>query len=315
MGAGLIRPMASPNRKQVAPRPVWVTGAAGLIGSELVRQASSSASGWRVIPLTRHELDLTDAPAVRERFARDRPGVVIHCAGLTRGPQCEAEPVLARRLNVDVTRHLAALAAEAGAVFVFFSTDLLFDGRKGGYTEQDEPNPRGVYAETKREGELATLEHPGHIVLRTTLNYGRSPAGDRAFNEDMVLAVASGRRLKLFTDEYRSPIAWVETARATWDLVNGLGDGASAGTSPPAGVFHVAGADRLSRWEIGQLVAELHPELRGALEPGSIIDYDGPPRPADSSMCCKRIRPWLTSPLPGFREWVREAAAGVVPRR
>lgn len=284
-------------------KPVWVTGAGGLIGAELVRQALARAPAWRVIPLTRTELDLTDEAAVVRRFREDRPQVVIHCAGLTRGNQCELDPVLARQLNVEVTRRLATLAADA--VFVFFSTDLLFDGRKGGYTEEDEPRPRGVYAETKREGELATLEHPRHIVLRTTLNYGRSPTGDRAFNEDMVQAARAGRRIKLFTDEYRSPIPWKETARATWDLVNGLLE--SPPHPVPAGIFHVAGAERLSRWEIGNLVAELHPELRGALEPSSMRDYQGPPRPADSSMRCERIRPWLTSRLPGFKEWVRSS--------
>jgi dTDP-4-dehydrorhamnose reductase len=282
-------------------KPVWVTGAGGLMGAELVRQASSQAPGWRVIPLTRQDLDLTDEASVLRRFREDQPQVIVHCAGLTRGAQCEADPALARALNIEVTRRLACLAADA--VFVFFSTDLLFNGRRGWYTEQDEPRPRGVYAETKREGELVTLEHPRHIVLRTTLNYGRSPSGDRSFNEDMLRAAAAGRRIQLFTDEYRCPIPWTETARATWDLVNGL---LEPSTLPaPAGIFHVAGSERLSRWEIGKLVAELHPELQGALEPTSIRDYQGPPRPADSSLRCERIRPWLTSRLPGFKEWVR----------
>jgi len=280
-----------------------VTGAGGLIGAELVHQAPLRAPEWRVIPLKRRELDLTDAASVTRRFEQEKPLVIIHCAGLTRGPLCEVEPVLARQLNVEVTRRLAQLAADA--FFVFFSTDLLFDGQRGWYTEHDEPRPRGVYAETKREGELVTLENPRHIVLRTTLNYGRSPTGDRSFNEDMLRAAAEGRRLKLFTDEYRSPIPWVETARATWDLVNGLLERDCL--EPPAGIFHVAGSEKLSRWEIGNLVAELHPELRGLLEPSSIRDYQGPPRPMDSSMRCERIRPWLTSRLPGFREWVKGA--------
>lgn len=297
--------MNSAPPKVRSARPVWVTGAGGLIGAELVRQASTRARGWRVIPLTRSDLDLTDDAAVARRFAEDRPELVIHCAGLTRGPQCEVEPLLARQLNVDVTQRLARRME--GGVFIFFSTDLLFDGQRGWYTEHDEPRPRGVYAETKRAGELAALENPRHIVLRTTLNYGRSPTGDRSFNEDMLKAAAAGRRLKLFTDEYRCPIPWMETARATWDLVQGLAEGASL--KPPSGVFHVAGAERLSRWEIGNLVADLHPELRGALEPSSIRDYQGPPRPADSSMRCERIRPWLTSRLPGFREWAKESRA------
>ncbi len=281
----------------VERRPrVWITGAGGFIGSELARQAHSLAPGWAVIPLARAELDLTEEAQVATRFHEERPEVVIHCAGLTRSPGCEVEPDLARRLNVDVTRRLADLADEA--TLIFFSTDLLFDGRKGWYTEEDEPRPSGVYAETKREGELTVLSHPGHIVVRTTLNYGVSPTGDRSFHEDMLRAVRAGRRLKLFTDEYRCPIAVSATVRATWDLVNSLGKEAAG--PRPSGIFHVAGTQRLSRWEIGALLAEVHPELRGRLDPTSIRDYEGPPRPADSSMCCDRIRPWLSRDLPRF---------------
>lgn len=287
-------------------RPVWVTGAGGLIGAEIVRRAPRCGPGWRVIPLTRGDLDLTDASAVVRRFAVERPAVVIHCAGLTRGAQCEVEPELAHRLNVGVTRCLAGLGSDA--VLVFFSTDLLFDGAKGWYTEDDEPRPRGVYAESKRGGELATLEHSRHVVLRTTLNYGVSPTGDRSFNEEMVKAALAGRRLRLFVDEYRCPLPVIETARATWDVVNAL-DGSAAGPRPQ-GIYHLAGAERLSRWEIGELVAMRHPELRGALEPSSIRDYQGPPRPADSSMRCDRIRPWLSRPLPGFRTWVEQGGSG-----
>lgn len=285
---------------------VWVTGAGGLIGGELARRAADHASRWRVIPLLRRDLDLEDGDAVLRRFERERPRVVVHCAGLTRGPQCEADPERARRLNVDLTRRLAGLSPDT--VLVFFSTDLVFDGRDGGYSEDAEPRPRGVYAETKREGELVVLGQARHLVVRTTLTYGHSATGDRSFNEDMVAAVRAGRRLKLFTDEYRCPIPVEATARAVWELVDGLvGEGEG---QRPSGIYHLGGAERLSRWEIGECVARLNPELRGMLDPSSIREYQGPPRPADSSMRCERIRRWLRSPLPGFRSWVERQVAG-----
>ena len=289
---------------------VWVTGAGGLIGAALVRKAVDCVPGWRVSGIIRADLDLADDAELERRLQADRPDLIVHCACLTRAPQCEVQPELARRLNVEVTRRLADWSGQHGAVLAFFSTDLLFDGTQGWYAETDLPNPRGIYAQTKREGEIAALAYPGHLVIRSTLTYGKSPTGDRSFHEDMLRSVREGRRPRLFTDEFRCPIPVEETARATWELLVGLAGHSSSGR--PSGIFHIAGADRLSRWEIGTLVAEVHPELRGQLDPSSIRDYQGPPRPADCSMRCDRIQPWLSRPLPGFRDWIR---ARVSPSR
>src|SRR5438046_2670669 len=113
----------------------WITGAGGLIGSYFLRTAAPCAPEFQVVGLTRAELDLTDVAAVRERFQQDRPQVVIHCAALSKSTACEKEPALARKLNVDVTEYLAKLAEDIP--FVFFSTDLVFDGKKGRYVERD----------------------------------------------------------------------------------------------------------------------------------------------------------------------------------
>jgi dTDP-4-dehydrorhamnose reductase len=284
-----------------SPR-VWITGAGGLIGAEMVRGASA---GVEVVALTRALLDLTDFAAVERRYREDRPAAVVHCAGLTRSPACQADPDLAWRLNRDVVGFLAGLCAPG--TLISFSSDLVFDGRKGGYVETDTPNPLSVYAETKVAGEAAVLSVPGHVVVRTSLNYGHSAAGNRAFNEEMVQAALRGARFRLFTDEFRCPIAAPETARAVWGLVRGvLGRGAGGGPAP-SGIYHVAGAERLSRWDLGNLLAEVHPELVGRLDAGELREYQGAPRPADTSMVCTRVEPWLEQPLPAFSRWLRQA--------
>jgi dTDP-4-dehydrorhamnose reductase len=270
----------------------WVTGAAGLIGHYLVQLAPRHAPGWRVLGLTRADLDLTDLAALRRRFQTDRPALVIHCAALSRSPECEAHPALARRLNVDVTVALADLAADAR--LVFFSTDLVFDGRRGHYTESDAPNPLGVYAATKLEAEQAVLAHPRALVVRTSLNGGTSLRGDRAFNEQMRLAWQAGRTVRLYTDEFRAPIHAAVTARAVWELA----------LQAVTGLCHVAGAERLSRWEIGRLVAARWPQLQPRLEPGSVQDHPGPPRPPDTSLDCSRAQARLSFRLPGLTEWL-----------
>lgn len=270
----------------------WVTGAAGLIGNYLVQLAPRYAPGWRVVGLTRADLDLCDTPAVRRRFAAERPALVIHCAALSRSPACEANPALARRINVEATAALADVAAEAQ--LVLFSTDLVFDGRRGQYREEDPPNPLGVYAATKVEAEARVLEHPRALVLRTSLNGGTSLDGDRAFNEQMRRAWQAGRVVRLYTDEFRSPLHAAVTARAAWDLaLQGL-----------TGLYHVAGAERLSRWEIGQLVAARWPQLHPQIKAASVRDHPGPPRPPDTSLDCARAQARLSFRLPGLTEWL-----------
>ena len=111
---------------------IWITGAGGLIGSALCQAGKQLGPDWQVKGLTRASLDLTRAEEVTRAFVADRPQVVIHCAALSRNPDCDANPPLARQLNVEVTERLAQLAD--GGRFVFFSTDLVFDGRKGNYS-------------------------------------------------------------------------------------------------------------------------------------------------------------------------------------
>src|ERR1051325_2238178 len=218
----------------------WITGAGGLLGSYFIRTAPQFASQWNVRGLTRADLDLLDFDAVRRLFQKESPQLVIHCAALAHTPTAEKNPELARRLNVNVTALLAELAADIP--LVFFSTDLVFDGRAGNYDESSPVNPLNVYARTKLESERLLLANPRHLVIRSALNGGVSPTGDRGFNEQLRRQFESGQTLRLFVDEFRCPIPAVITARAVWELI----------AKNQTGLYHVAGGERLSRWDIGQ---------------------------------------------------------------
>ena len=108
---------------------VWITGANGLIGNYLVQTSPQFAPRWRVRALTRADFDLLDFAAVERAFQKDKPQLIIHCAAITVVSEAQKNPALARRVNVEATKLLAELATEIP--FVFFSTDLVFDGRKG----------------------------------------------------------------------------------------------------------------------------------------------------------------------------------------
>lgn len=271
---------------------LWITGANGLIGNYLVQTAPRFAPQWSLRTLTREQLDLLDFAAVEREFKKDKPQLVVHCAAISIAGEAQKNPTLARRVNVEVTKLLAELAAEIQ--FVFFSTDLVFDGRKGNYTETDAPNPLHVYGETKAAAEEIVLKYPRHLVVRTSLNYGASRAGNRSFNEQLRLALRAGQGMTLFTDEFRSPIPAIETARAIWEL---------AGKNC-TGIFHVAGAEKLSRWQIGQLLVKQWPEIKTKLVAGSAKDFCGPPRALDTSLDISKVQKILSAPLLGLSDWL-----------
>ena len=272
--------------------PIWVTGAGGLIGSYLVRELSQR--GCPVRGLSHKDLELTDCKAVLETFLKEKPSAVIHCAALSSSVVCEEKPGLARKVNVFTTRFLSDLCHNIP--FFFFSTDLVFDGQKGNYQPEDPVNPLSMYAQTKAEAEELVLTQPGHTVIRTSLNGGISPKGNRGFNEEIRNAWQAGKELCFFTDEFRCPIAARLTARIVVELLE----------KRIAGIVHVAGGGRFSRYEIAQLLAKRYPEQEALMRPGSLKEYSGAPRSPDTSLDISATEEFLGWKIPALDAWLRE---------
>lgn len=275
----------------MAPRAI-ITGAAGLIGQYLVKSAPRWAPGWAVEGLTRTQLDLTDQSAVCSAFQRSNPQLVIHCAALSRTKDCEQDPERAKRVNVDATILLAQLARNTR--FIFLSSGEVFDGSAGWYDESARPNPINVYGRTKLEAERMVLQNPSHTVVRIVLTAGKSDNGDRSFVEDMSRAAKAGKNVTLYADEFRCPLPAGVIARALWELVK----------CDKPGLYHLGGGERLSRWEIGELMLPWYPELRGRLIKGSARNHTGAPRPIDLSLNCNKLQQLLSFPIPGFGSWL-----------
>ena len=179
------------------------------------------------------QLDIRSPVAVRALLERERPGIVFFCA-------YDAEDRLA---TVEAPGRAAADAARLGARFVLFSTDLVFDGRSGGYDESARVAPLLPYGAMKADAEaLVRSEHPEALVVRTSLLVGESGVMMRpAFECDTLLR---GQPVTLYADEWRSPTHVDDVARAAWDLAR----------REVAGPLHVAGPDRLSRLELGRIL-------------------------------------------------------------
>lgn len=232
-----------------------ITGAGGMLGANLVLDAL--AAGYQVVaadyehPVRQAGVesvvaDLSRPGTAQEVFVARRPDWVIHCAAATNVDACEADPATAFRLNRDMAGQVAMAAQVVGAQLVHISTDAVFDGERGGYTEQDEPHPISAYGESKREGERVVLsEHPGALIVRTNI-YGWNAQAKQSLAEWFLGQLRAGAACPGFTDAWFSPI-----------LVNDLGDWLLRLLEKGVqGIYHVAGAACLSKFEFGVRLAE-----------------------------------------------------------
>ncbi len=286
---------------------ILLTGASGQLGSYLLQELrnhdlpavawTGSRTGVR-FGYFLHPVDLASPGAVRAAFAAARPTVVIHTAALARVTDCHRHPRRARRINVEGSALLARLAEQAGARLLHVSTDLVFDGERGNYREDDPPRPLSVYATTKADAEQAVLASRRVAVVRVGPLFGPSLATRTAFFDEQVAALRQRRPLPLFADEWRSPLGLSAAARAL------LGVACSDFT----GLLHLGGPERLSRLEMGRRLAAFL-----GCDPSAIVSTTrdrmpaAEPRPRDTSLDSSRWRGLFPDqPWPGWEDALRE---------
>jgi dTDP-4-dehydrorhamnose reductase len=227
---------------------IVVTGAAGQLGTAVVQQYQGRAE---IIPALRRTLDIGDTAAVEAFLARERPDAVVNCAAYNDVDGAEDHPSDALRVNALAVRALARATAAAGAVFVHYGTDFVFDGfGDRPYTEEDEPAPQSVYACSKLLGEWFAADCPRHYVLRVESLFGGSQR--RSSVDRIADAIRKKEPARVFVDRTVTPSYVEDVADATWKLMDG---------AAPSGLYHVVNSG-MTTWlelakEIGrQLVIE-----------------------------------------------------------
>jgi len=275
---------------------VLVTGASGLLGGRL---AELLARSHDVIAM-RHEApvpsgldavdgDLLDGQALDRAFDVARPDAVLHSAAIADPDRCDREPELARRINVDASAEVAARCGRRGLRLVTLSTDLVFDGERALSSEETPPRPILYYGHTKLDAEGAVLAaSPDAVILRVALVIGRGYGSRKTATEAVAATLAAGGRPRLFHDQYRTPIDPDSVADAVTRVF----------ARPVSGRFHLGGAERISRYELGQRVAR----VLGLPEHLERTDEASQPvrRPRDASFDSGRARRelgWEPRPL------------------
>lgn len=247
-----------------------VTGASGFLGRYVLEATAESydvvGTYFRTAvthpTIETQQVDLTDPPF--DGLREFDPDYIIHCAGLTDVDECERDPQRARELNVQMTEHVASLAAETDAHLVYFSTDAVFDGTEPWSSEDASPNPINVYGETKRKGEQAAMRgHDTVSVVRTNF-FGWTESGNSTLAEWMLETLASGDELSGFEDVYFTPIYAGELARSVVELLE----------QGHAGIVHLAGSERLSKLEFAYTLADVFGYSSSLITPIQVSDLD-----------------------------------------
>ena len=226
-----------------------VTGAPGLLGAAIVREFT--AAGWEVIALDRTALDVTDGAAVAGRVGEAQADLVVNCVAYNDVDGAEKDPVTALQVNALAVRSLAAAARTAGATFVHFGTDFVFDGEiDRPYVEDDRPNPRSVYGVSKLLGEWFALDLPRAYVLRVESLFGEpGPDGSRQGSlKGILVRLRAGEPLPVFVDRTVSPGYTTDIAAATRALVE---------RHAAPGIYHCVNAGATSWADIAAEAARL----------------------------------------------------------
>jgi len=283
---------------------ILVTGASGLLGLNLSLVAA--AQGHQVtglshslnlqgVPFNTHQVDFLEMEAALGLIETSRPQAIIHCAAVADLNLAEQQPALARQLNCDVAGRLAQAAAGWGLPFVHISTDAVFDGAAGGYTEQDPTNPLSVYAQTKLEGEQAVMAvYPDAIIARVVF-FGWSLSGARSLSEFFFNNLRDGQRVKGFIDTHFSPLY-------TEDLADALLEMLDAGLR---GLYHVVSPENLSKYEFGVRIAQRFGFEPGLVEPVRMHEVKrGAPRSLNLVLSPEKVQAALGHPLPTVDEGI-----------
>jgi dTDP-4-dehydrorhamnose reductase len=226
-------------------------GGTGQLGLELIRQAPAHDLSLTV--LTRTDADLASPEAAAQQVRKHRPDLVILAAAYTAVDQAETEPGLAHEINGEAPAAIARACAEAGAALVHFSTDYVFDGRKGApYVETDAPHPLSVYGASKLSGErMALAANPRTLVLRASWVVS---AHGRNFVKTMLRLGREGQPLRVVDDQFGRPTAAADLADFVLRQAPALA--AAPAGDPRFGLFHYANAGETTWRGFAQAILE-----------------------------------------------------------
>jgi len=283
-------------------RKILVTGSSGLLGSKIIEQARRL---YEVIPTYRTrttfpnsvKMDITQESDVRQVFSHLKPTIVIHTAAETNVDKCEVSKEHAWSVNAKGTENIADMSRMVSAKIIYVSTDYVFDGEKGLYTEEDDPNPINYYGLTKLEGEKYIVDTcEDYVIVRTSVLYGWHPSKSN-FVKWVITSLEDNRRINVVNDHYNSPTLADNLAETVLEIIE----------KDLKGLYHTAGSERIDRFEFAVEVARNFFLDSSLIQPAKMDDLKVwvAKRPRDSSLCIDKIQKSIRTKLLSVNDALR----------
>jgi len=277
-----------------------VTGASGLLGlnfalavdgkdHQVTGVDNRNPLGW--VNFKTRQADLTERGVIDRLLEEFQPDVILHCAAMANVDDCEKRPADAERINAVLPGELASAAKKHDVKLVHISTDAVFDGQQGNYSENDEPNPISVYTRTKRDGESNVLGiNPDALVARVNF-YGWSISGTRSLAEFFVYNLAAGKTVNGFTDVHFCPMMVLDLAALLVEAVE----------MDLRGIFHCVGPQSMSKYDFGMSIARQFAYDESLVIPTSVADGGlTAARSPNLTLSTEKLAVALGHPLPAF---------------
>ncbi len=251
------------------------TGLSGLVGSRVVKLLEPAFEFENLSLET--GVDITQNQVVKNKFSASKAQWVFHFAAVTDLEAAEHErhlgnKSLAWRVNVEGTRNITESAKACGKRVLYLSTDFVFDGKNGPYTEESTPNPLSWYSVTKYEGEklVAGLKDAG-LILRIAFPYQAANLGRPDFVHRIMKELRSGERIEAPSDQRITPTYIDDVARVIQVLAR----------NEASGIYHAVGSEALSPFDAAMLIAKTHRLDESKIAPVTHVSYykDRAPRP------------------------------------
>jgi dTDP-4-dehydrorhamnose reductase len=282
---------------------IVVAGASGLLGSKIIgkvekKYAIYPTHATRPLFPNSLKMNITDEIEVKRIFSKVKPDILIHTAAETNVDKCENNKDYALRVNAEGTKVLAKACNQVDARIVYVSTDYVFDGKKGLYTEEDKPNPVNYYGLTKLMGEKYVAELcEGFVILRTSVLYGVHPEKPN-FATWVIKSLKEKKRLTVIEDHYNSPTFADNLAEVILEIID----------KRLEGVYHTAGSERISRYKFALKIAETFDFNAGLISPIKMSELKvwTAKRPKDSSLRVDKVKKRINTELLGITQGLRE---------
>lgn len=241
---------------------ILITGSNGLLGQKIILQLLNRDVEFLATSLGENRnsncpdsnytsLDISNQSHVNTVIKEYLPDYIIHTAAITKVDYCEDNLDECRKTNVDGSNNIFEVSQQINAHFMLLSTDFVFDGEKGNYSETDAPNPLSVYARSKFDAEqiLIQSEYVNWSIVRTIIVFGE---GINLSRSNIVLwakeALAAGKPLTIIDDQYRSP-TWADDLAWACIRICELNK---------SGIYHISGPERMSIFDLVLRIAKYH---------------------------------------------------------